>query len=213
MPLSTNVQNLAIRLATEFKTLRTELTGNPQGDLSGLQTADKSSLVAAINELVTTGGGSGDLINDTTPSNSTTYSSNKIESLLTALEGQIPELTDLIDDEAPSSSTVFSSTETLAQIQSAIDDLVGSAPGALDTIYELAAALNNDASTVTNLISQVGEKVSYTAQSLNSGQQAQARTNIGAAAAADLSALASNVGDTNADFVQTFEDYLEGSSS
>lgn len=203
MSLSSNVSSLATRVATEFKTVRLQLTGNNQGDLSGLQTADKSSLVAAINELVQTGGGAGDLIDDSTPSSSTTYSSNKIESMVgdvaddvsglsgtvSSLSGQVSSLSSAvankpdIDDEEPSTSTVYSSSETEARIQAAIDALVDGAPGALDTLKEIADALAEDDDAISSLISQVGEKVSYTEQSLTSDQQAQARANIDAAKA------------------------------
>jgi hypothetical protein len=51
MSLATNVSNLATRVATEFKTIRTLVTGSGTGTLSGLTTTDKSSVVAAINEV------------------------------------------------------------------------------------------------------------------------------------------------------------------
>jgi hypothetical protein len=51
MSLATNVSNLATRVATEFKTIRTLVTGSGTGTLSGLTTTDKTSVVAAINEV------------------------------------------------------------------------------------------------------------------------------------------------------------------
>jgi hypothetical protein len=51
MSLATNVSNLATRVATEFKTIRTIITGSGTGTLSGLTTTDKTSVVAAINEV------------------------------------------------------------------------------------------------------------------------------------------------------------------
>ena len=52
MSLKTNLENLAIRVATESKALRTLLNNNA-ADLSALTTTQKSNIVAAINELVT----------------------------------------------------------------------------------------------------------------------------------------------------------------
>lgn len=50
MSLSTNITNLATRIATECKALRTLINGNAT-DLSALTTTAKTNLVAAINEL------------------------------------------------------------------------------------------------------------------------------------------------------------------
>lgn len=50
MTLDTNLQNLTIRMATEMKAIRTLLNGNA-ATLAALTTTDKTSLVAAINEL------------------------------------------------------------------------------------------------------------------------------------------------------------------
>lgn len=50
MSLSTNVSNLATRIATEVKALRTLVNGNV-ADLSALSTTAKANLVLAINEI------------------------------------------------------------------------------------------------------------------------------------------------------------------
>jgi len=51
MSLKTRIEDLAIRVATEFKSVKNKMTGNNSGDLSGLSTTTKTSLLAAINEL------------------------------------------------------------------------------------------------------------------------------------------------------------------
>lgn len=51
MSLVTNLQTAFTRVATEFKTIRTLITGSATGDLSGLTTNDKTSVRAAINEV------------------------------------------------------------------------------------------------------------------------------------------------------------------
>lgn len=79
MSLVSNVQDLATRIATETKALRTLINGNV-GDLSALNTSAKTNLVAAINEAATSGEGGGGLaIDDTTASTGTVYSSSKTE--------------------------------------------------------------------------------------------------------------------------------------
>lgn len=53
MSLASQIQSLATRVATEFKTVKSKISGNNTGDLSGLNTTVKTSILAAINELVT----------------------------------------------------------------------------------------------------------------------------------------------------------------
>lgn len=63
--------------------------------------------------------------------------------------------TELINDTAASSSTVYSSTKTAAAITAAVTALVNAAPGALDTLKELADAMGDDANfsaTVTTAL-------------------------------------------------------------
>jgi hypothetical protein len=74
--LKTQIDNLATRVGSENKSLRTLINGN-LADLSGLNTAAKNNLVAAINELVAAIG-SASLINDAAAGPTTTYSSSKI---------------------------------------------------------------------------------------------------------------------------------------
>jgi hypothetical protein len=117
-------------VATEFKTLRTQITGNNSGSLAGLTTTAKGNLVAAINEL-----------------------DAAIEALSSAEGGAT------IVDGAPTTTSVWSSSKTDAEIdaavQAAIAAITDSAPGALDTLNELAAALGDDpnfATTITNAL-------------------------------------------------------------
>ena len=69
-----------------------------------------------------------------------------------------------------------------ADITAAIDSLISGAPGALDTLNELAAALGDDAAfsaTVTAALA-ARVRVDTAAQGLTGTQQSNARTNIGA---------------------------------
>lgn len=63
MSLASNVTDLATRVATEFKSIRTLISGSGTGTIAGLTTTDKTSLVAAINE--TKAGNSGSPANAT----------------------------------------------------------------------------------------------------------------------------------------------------
>ncbi len=51
MSLASNLLTLATRIATEFKTTRSQFAGNTTGSLSALATTAKTSLLAAINEV------------------------------------------------------------------------------------------------------------------------------------------------------------------
>lgn len=147
MSLASNLQDFATRVATEFKAIRVVT-----GALSALTTADKTSLVNAINEVkaqagAASGGGTGSSINDTTPS----------------------------------TTTVYSSTKTNSAIQAAVSGLVNSSPAALDTLAELATALGNDANYAATTTAALGNRVRFdAAQTLTGAQQVQARANIAA---------------------------------
>lgn len=176
MSLSTNVTNLATRVATEIKAVRTLVNGNA-ADLSALDTTAKTSLVAAINELNTA---------------------------ILAID-----LTDLISDGTTATTTTWSSTKITSAIDAAVADLVDGAPGLLDTLNELAAALGDDenfATSVTTAIANAQDAAEAYADGLAINYDA-----AGAADAALLSAnaytdvLRTDVGDHTVNYVTTFE--------
>jgi len=57
MSLVTEISDLVTRLGTEFKAVKVLIAGVNTGSLTGLTTSTKTSLLAAINELVTSIGG------------------------------------------------------------------------------------------------------------------------------------------------------------
>lgn len=84
-------------------------------------------------------------------------------------------------------------------VETAIQNVIGSAPQALDTLQELAAALNNDqnfASTILNLVSGSTNTVRYDIdnQNLTAQQKQNARTNIDAVDAAEVYAISLAMG-------------------
>lgn len=74
----------------------------------------------------------------------------------TALNANLLENQTLNDILATAKST------SLADIQAAIDTLVGSAPEARDTIYELAQAFQDNKDLIDSIVAQIGSKVSQT---------------------------------------------------
>ncbi len=83
MSLATRIESLVIRVAQEINDVRAKA-----GNLANLTTTDKSNLVAAINELKAAVVSSA-VIDDAQIATTTTYSSNKIVSLLDALKTEI----------------------------------------------------------------------------------------------------------------------------
>lgn len=117
MTLDTNLRDLATRLGTESKALRTMVNGNA-ADLSGLTTTTKTNLVAALNELKTAiANASG--INDSTTATSSSWSSQKtsdsIQAAITALVAGAPTALDTLKevaDRLASDQTALSSILT-----------------------------------------------------------------------------------------------------
>ena len=133
-----------------------------QGSLSALTTTAKASLVAAVNELKTAvdaASGSGVSIDDGAGDGATgvTWSADKIFDAIEAAKTAVK------------------------------NDLTAGAAAALDTLSELAAALNNDPAFATTIATQIANRVRFdAAQTLTQPQMAQARANIGAQSAAAI---------------------------
>lgn len=140
MSLATNIANALTRVGTEFKAIRTLIGGSGTADISGLTTTDKSSLVAAINE--TKAG------NASSPPDASTTTKGIIE---IATLAEVTTGTDTARAVTPQGLK--------QEIDAAKAAIIGGAPGALDTLDELAAALNDDANfaaTIASFIADVG---------------------------------------------------------
>ena len=84
MSLITRIQDLATRIATECKALRTMVNGNAT-DLSALTTTAKGNLVVALNELkAAIDSATGSEINDAITATDKTWSSTKTSAQITA---------------------------------------------------------------------------------------------------------------------------------
>lgn len=180
---------------------------NAIGALAGLSTTAKSSLVNALNEVWATADASKSAIGEITGLSTTAKTNlvaaiNEVRAAVSAVD-----LTALIKDDAVAGTTnkVFSADKTLGLLSALETKILGGiTPEALDTIKELADFLTNE--TVANgLLAQMANRVRADAvQNFDAGKQAQARSNIGAAAAADLTALSNAVGNTDHDFVADY---------
>lgn len=172
MSLETRIVALAQAMGADVKALTAA-----QGTLTSLNTTTKTSLVAAINELLTLIGSAGAVIDDVAGNGSTsvTWSADKIFDSIEAAKTAVK------------------------------NELLAGAGAAFDTLNELAAALGNDPSFATTIAAEVANRVRYdAAQALTSPQQTQARANIGAAAASDVAALGVGLGTYDRDYVADY---------
>lgn len=172
MSLESRIIALAQAVGTDVKALTAA-----QGSLSALNTTAKTSLVAAINELLALAGGSGASIDDLAGDGNTgvTWSANKIFDSIEAAKAAVK------------------------------NELVSGAGAALDTLNELAAALGNDPSFAATIAAEVANRVRYDAsQTLTAPQQVQARSNIGAASASDVSGLLTGLGAYDRDYAADY---------
>lgn len=172
--LNTRLQELAVRMGTESKALRSILNGNAT-DLAALSTVNKTNLVTAINEIVAN---------------------------MTEIQGSVGAA---INDGATSSTTqTWSVTKIAATIASTATatkaEILGGAGPAYDTLQELKAMLDEADADLATFTTALGNRVRVdtNAQGLTAQQQGNARTNIGAVAAAD-------VGNTDENLVAVFE--------
>ena len=158
--LSTQISELAKQLGVDIKAILSSI-----GNLSELSTAQKASLVLALNEL---------------------------KAGLTQIEGKLGAQ---IDDLQTVTTKTWSSTKINDTINKAVSDLVGGAPDTLDTLKELADALNTNKDAITALQSIAQGHVKFDAvQSLSDTQKKQARDNIGASSKAEIDAVDGKIG-------------------
>ena len=158
--LQVRLSDLATRVATETKSIRTLLNGNAASNVALITTA-KTSLVAAINELKTEvdtlAASGGATINDASTSSITqTYSINKI---------------------------ITSIAEARAAVKA---EILGGAGAAYDTLKELEDLFASTGADLSGITTALGNRVRFDAvQSLTAPQKVTANTNIGSLSLVD----------------------------
>lgn len=169
MTLEERLNALATAIGADHKATRLII-----GDITALATADKSSVVKAVNELKAAvdglAGGGGAPIDDNAGDGDTTstWSADKIH--------------DMIE---------------LAK-QAVKDDLTAGAGAALDTLNELAEALGNDPNFAQTIATGLGKRVRVDdVQTFSEAEKTQGRQNIGAYGSAEI-------GNPDADLVATY---------
>lgn len=160
--LQARITDLATRMATECKSLRTLINTNTS-DLSALTTTKKGSLVAAINELKTAidGAGSSITISDATTSTTQVWSSSKVASAIQTAK-----------DELTNGAT--SALDTLAELAAALGNDANFASTVTTSLgyrlrYDSAQALTSQQKTQACANIGVGEPDTDFVTTFNSG--------------------------------------------
>lgn len=175
MSLATRLLDLSTRLATEMKSLRTLINGNA-ANLNALTTTDKTTLVAAINEVKAGSAGS-------PPASSETVAG-------------VIELATQAEVNAGTDPGRAVTPVTLAAVRAALKaEILGAAGAAYDTLEELKTYVDSldsaDETQIQGVLTALGYRVRFdAAQTLTGGEKTQALTNIGAAAASHTHAAA-----------------------
>jgi hypothetical protein len=163
LSLQTRLSDLITSIGTDYKQLRTWVSGSSSGNLTGLNTTTKTDLVAAINEV------------NAKPTSSTPPDASE------TTKG-ILELADLGEVAAgvDSARAVTSAGVRQERLALKTEILGAGVPGALDTLDELAAALGDDANFASTVTTGLANRlrVDTAAQGLNGTQQANGRTNL-----------------------------------
>lgn len=162
MSLQSRISDLITVIGTDYKQLRTWITGSSSGNLTGLTTTDKSSLLAAVNEV----NGKAVTVPDST----------------TAVKGIIELAT--LAEVATGTDTVRAVTpEGVRQERAALKtEILGAGvPSALDTLDELAAALADDANYASTVTAALANRlrVDTPEQILDATQKSNGQINLG----------------------------------
>jgi len=108
----------------------------------------------------------------------------------------------VIDDANIATTSTYSSSKIVTLLDALKSEILGGADAAYDTLVEIQQLLQNGTSGLDALLAAVNNRVRFdAAQTLTAPEQTQARSNIGAVAASD-------VGNTDTDFVAVFEGAL-----
>jgi hypothetical protein len=140
-----------------------------QGTMASLTTTDKSSLVAALNEVKALVGAGSITINDLATNTTQVWSSQKTQNVITAGLATKPSL----NDSTTNTTDVWSGSKITSVVNAAITALINGAPLSGDTLKELADQI------AANAAADAGAVSALATQSFTYGQKYTARKNIG----------------------------------
>lgn len=208
------IHDLASTVGAKCKVLNTKI-----GSLTSLSTTDKSSIVAAVNELKTSVISLADTLNGYSTRLNTaeaSVSTNKTDlatakSNISTLQSSLQQLTTdlseiektledkvIINDAVTNTYDTWSSSKISSSLAEAKQDvkneILGGVGEAYDTLKELHTAIEANKDLLESFQTVAAGHVKFDgAQELTDAQKTQARSNIGAASAVDHSNLAGRV--------------------
>ena len=121
------------------------ITGDLTGDVTGNVTGNVTGAI--------TGNVTGNLTGNVTSSGTSTFNNVTIDGTLNMNSGTTATITNLTDP------TNAQDAATKAYVDTSVADLVDAAPGTLDTLNELAAALNDDPNFSTTITNSIATKL------------------------------------------------------
>jgi len=186
MTLEQRIVLLAQAVGTDVKTIRSTV-----GVLANLTSTTKSDIVSALNEVLAKTNVNSNAIGTLT--SLTTSAKSNLVAALNEVHAQVSsvDMTQLINDAAQSGviDKTFSADRILSLVAGAVNQLVDSSPGTMDTLRELAAALGDNPNFATTITAALGNRVRVDAvQTFTAAEQEQARSNISAASIAAATA-------------------------
>lgn len=207
------IQDLATAVGNTARTINSKI-----GALTSLTTSDKTTIVAAINEVRQSISSFSDTVNSFSTrlgTAETGISTNKSElatakANISTLQGTVGALEDAVDaleeavnrteinDNAVSTDTAWSSSKTNSVIndakQAVKNEILNGAGTAYDTLKELADLIITNASAIEALTALAAGHVRYDeAQTLTEAQKTQARANIDTISTVQYNALSQSV--------------------
>jgi hypothetical protein len=142
---------------------------------------------------------SSDGTNATIPVATTTVSGVMSAAQVTTLNGKAPKASPTFTGTpaAPTASAATNSTQvaTTAYVTTAVSNLVGGAPGALDTLNELAAAIGDDASYATGITTALAAKAPLASPAFTGTPTGITKSHVGLGNVANIAVSGTNTGD------------------
>lgn len=225
MTTSSQVTLLAQDIGAKLRATRLLLNA-AAGDNSQLLTNAKGNLVASINELHGLIVAGAAVIDDTSTANDKAWSAEKIQQVADAsaeaarqtILGGVPETFDTLielmqeiqtneGDVASALTSIAANTALITTAQATADGAVSDAAAAQTTADGAVTAAGTAQTTADGAQTTADAASTAAANAQTSANAAQATADT---ATSDLALLTTAVGDTNADFVATFQSALAG---
>jgi hypothetical protein len=214
MTLAGNTQSFATEVGLDIASIYTLITGAANiANLQDLDTTAKTSLIAAINEVLAlaesaaTSGGA--IIDDATPRATTTYSSEKSTAVATTAATNAAAA--LISDGTTAGTTTWSSTkinDAIGVVVGQVQTIIAGSPEAYNTFKEVSDYIANDVSGAEAITASIQNRLRVDApQTFTGAQLTNGLANLvslGVAKQADLQAFITSVGNPETDILQAY---------